>query len=191
MSNQQPRHLLSPHPMGSASRQAHSLIRPAARRQLPTGPNSTRLPVYAAAVTLQPASQTAVTVAPSVSSSRPTNEPPVMTGPAFAPSAANRSQPASSATQPATAASAASAQRPNGDDAPDSGQSKSNDTVVPLNSRGYVVPPVIGHCAHCGTELTRKSRNGRLPQYCHTRCRVAAWRKRQQANKAQGGSEEK
>jgi hypothetical protein len=138
-------------------------------------PSATISSACAAAPPSQPANQTAVTAAPAAKKSRQTNGQPATTGRASAPSAEPASRPANKNTPPATAAGAASARPPSGDGGLDS----SNDTVVPLNSRGYVVPPVVGLCRHCGTELMRKNRNGRLPKYCGGRCRVAAWRGRQ------------
>lgn len=55
--------------------------------------------------------------------------------------------------------------------------------VSPPNSRGFVDPPTVGNCRHCGQPLTRKSRNGRYPKFCGTPCRVAHWRECQKADK--------
>ena len=42
---------------------------------------------------------------------------------------------------------------------------------------------IVGNCATCGKPLIRKTangkRNGRIPKYCCSNCRVADWRQKQ------------
>ena len=45
---------------------------------------------------------------------------------------------------------------------------------------------VLGHCGQCGEPLQRKSRNGRLPKFCSSGCRVANWRAQQREKKSNG-----
>jgi hypothetical protein len=123
-------------------------------------------------------SPTAATVARAARNSKPTSAPRPTSGPMSAPSAGSPSRPANDTTARATVAHAANEPQPSDGGAPGSPR---NGSVVPLNDRGYVVPPTVGHCRQCGAELTRKSRNGRSPEFCSPRCRVQAWRARQRA----------
>lgn len=42
---------------------------------------------------------------------------------------------------------------------------------------------VLGQCGQCGEPLRRKSRNGRFPTFCSSKCRVANWRAKQREKK--------
>lgn len=42
---------------------------------------------------------------------------------------------------------------------------------------------VVGHCRECGQALQRKSKNGRIPEFCSVNCRVANWRAKQRESK--------
>lgn len=142
--------------------------------------DSGSLSAHAAGSPSRPASPTAATVASAASGPPKTNGQPATSGPTCAPSVASRSQNHRSATAPATAESDAS----NGQNSGDTGNGSSrpgNASVAPLNSRSYVDPPTVGTCGHCGAELKRKTRGGRVPTYCSSRCRVAAWRARRRA----------
>lgn len=35
---------------------------------------------------------------------------------------------------------------------------------------------IVGRCRQCGEPLRRKSKNGRLPEFCSSACRVKHWR---------------
>jgi len=115
------------------------------------------------------------------------NGQPATTGPMCVQNAGIRLQNLRSDTPPATVATAAKSGPSNGDTANGKNRQR-NDTVDPLNSRGFVAPPVVGECRYCGRLLTRKSRNGRLPTFCDVKCRVAHWRQSQkEAGEAGGG----
>ena len=106
---------------------------------------------------------------------------PTTSGPTFAPSAVMNCQQNDETERPDTVEKPARRRPKSSDNGNGDGKSEKrpcNGTVPPLN-RGYVVPPIVGPCRHCGSELTRTSRNGRIPVYCGTRCRVAAHRQRQ------------
>ncbi|MCA9923070.1 MAG: hypothetical protein KC421_11895 [Anaerolineales bacterium] len=110
--------------------------------------------------------------------SNKTNGQPTTRGRMYAPFVAMSLQNPNENTRHGIVAGDAKRQQPNGGGGQNNTQ-PCNDTVVPLNSRSYVVPPTVGNCRHCAEPLTRKSRNGRLPIYCSARCRVAAYRARQ------------
>lgn len=132
---------------------------------------------HAAGSPSRPASPTAATVASAASGQPKMSGQPATSGPTCAQSVASRSQNHRSATAPATAESDARSGQPSGDTGSDK-SSPGNGSVVPPNSRSFVVPPTVGTCGHCGAELKRKTRGGRVPTYCSSRCRVAAWRAR-------------
>lgn len=122
--------------------------------------------------------QTAVTAHQHANKPQPTNEQPA-TGPRpCVPNVETTSQNPKNNTRPAIAPPAANNAPNNGDTDSDSKPAR-NGSVTPPNSRGFVAPPTIGNCQHCGQPLTRKSRNGRYPKFCGTPCRVAHWRERQ------------
>ena len=143
----------------------------------PLPPRNGRIPVSAVVNNSRQQNRRGI-VRNDVNGSSKTNGQPTTRGRMYARFAVTNSQNHSANTRRDTVASDAKRQQPSDGD----GQGKArprNDSVVPLNSRGYVVPPTIGNCRHCGEPLTRKSRNGRLPVYCSARCRVAAYRARQ------------
>lgn len=122
-----------------------------------------------------PANQTAVTAQSDVRTQPLTNAPRPTTPPQSVPNAEPSLTILKNDMQQGTVQSGANDAPPN--DATGNGNRKSsNDSVVPLNSRGFVVPPVIGECEQCGGKVVRKSRNGRLPKFCSSNCRVKQWR---------------
>lgn len=129
------------------------------------------------------ADQTPGTAASSANGQPKTNGQPATSGRTCAQNAANPSPNHRSGTGRDIAVSDAKHEQSNGATGSDEKQPR-NGSVTPLNSRSFVDPPTVGNCAHCGADLKRKTRGGRVPIYCSSRCRVAAWRERQKAGRA-------
>lgn len=125
--------------------------------------------------------QTAVIAHQPANKPRPTNGQPA-TGPRPSVQSAESASPNHKNNMPrGIALQSANSGQNNGDTDNDNKPAR-NGSVSPPN-RGFVDPPTVGNCRHCGQPLTRKSRNGRYPKFCGTPCRVAHWRQCQKADK--------
>ncbi len=152
-------------------------------------PKSTPSPVPAAEADSQPQSQTAVTAPPAAKTKQPTNEPRPTTPPLSVPSVAQDSLSHGSDMRQGIVRDGVKTQ-PRSDGNESDKEQACNDSVPPLNSRGgyknyrgYISPPIVGECKQCGGEVMRKSRNGRVPKFCSSNCRVNHWRERKKMGK--------
>ncbi len=112
------------------------------------------------------------TVLPNARMNRPGCAEPVITRRMCAPSAVSRLQPHRNNMPLVTVQNLASA-RPHSEGTGNGDKQR----VVPLNRGSDVVP--VGECRECDEPLYRKSRNGRIPTFCASLCRVRYWRRKQ------------